>query len=350
MSDWQQVGENLVRHRGGTIYVRAKVMGKVKRVSLQTDDLRIAKIKRDAMLETLRTGADAEKLTGPVRTIGNLLTVVETKIVTQPHLKEKTADYYREMFGILRKTMPLSMLVRSWTAEQASAWWKDRAKHYSPQRANNILGIAKRVGKAMVEMGLRTDDPTSRLKRKKMEAKHLSIPSRAAVDAIIADIRGQKKAHSEEASNFVAFLAYSGCRVGQARAFEWKHVEKDWLLFPAGIVGAKGAATRRLPVSMPLKAVIDQMSPTDSKGKLEGPLFTMQRPHEALKNACKRLKMTHLRIHDLRHFFASFALESGVDVPTVALWLGHKDGGVLVLRTYGHVRNDHSLSSAAKLK
>jgi hypothetical protein len=36
MSDWQQVGENLVRHRSGTIYVCPKVRGKVKRVSFES--------------------------------------------------------------------------------------------------------------------------------------------------------------------------------------------------------------------------------------------------------------------------------------------------------------------------
>jgi integrase len=56
-----------------------------------------------------------------------------------------------------------------------------------------------------------------------------------------------------------------------------------------------------------------------------------------------------MRLHDLRHFFASHCLERGVDVPTVSRWLGHKDGGVLVLRTYGHLRDDHSLASVKKL-
>jgi integrase len=80
-----------------------------------------------------------------------------------------------------------------------------------------------------------------------------------------------------------------------------------------------------------------------------GPLFKIATPRIALDNACKRLDIPHLRIHDLRHFFATYALECGVDVLTVSKWLGHKDGGVLVLRTYGHLRDDHSLASAKKL-
>jgi hypothetical protein len=34
-----------------------------------------------------------------------------------------------------------------------------------------------------------------------------------------------------------------------------------------------------------------------------------------------------------------------VDIPTVSRWLGHKDGGALAMRVYGHLRQDHSFSA-----
>ena len=57
-----------------------------------------------------------------------------------------------------------------------------------------------------------------------------------------------------------------------------------------------------------------------------------------------------MRIHDLRHLFATRCIESGVDIPTVSKWLGHKDGGALAMRTYGHLRNEHSQKMAKKVK
>jgi integrase len=60
----------------------------------------------------------------------------------------------------------------------------------------------------------------------------------------------------------------------------------------------------------------------------------------ALVNARRRLialvkkvgtdRITH---HDLRHLFATRCIESGVDIPTVFRWLGHKDGGALAMKT-----------------
>jgi site-specific recombinase XerD len=54
--------------------------------------------------------------------------------------------------------------------------------------------------------------------------------------------------------------------------------------------------------------------------------------------------------HGLRHWFATWAMERGVDVRTVAGWLGHKDNGALLLKTYGHLRTAHSLEQAQKLQ
>jgi len=39
--------------------------------------------------------------------------------------------------------------------------------------------------------------------------------------------------------------------------------------------------------------------------------------------------------------------KAGVDVPTVARWLGHKDGGALLMKTYSHLLQEHSQAMAA---
>jgi site-specific recombinase XerD len=45
--------------------------------------------------------------------------------------------------------------------------------------------------------------------------------------------------------------------------------------------------------------------------------------------------------HCFRHCFASRRLLSGLTMQEVATLLGHRDGGVLVLKTYGHVFGEH---------
>ena len=47
--------------------------------------------------------------------------------------------------------------------------------------------------------------------------------------------------------------------------------------------------------------------------------------------------------------FATRCIENGVDIPTVSRWLGHQDGGALCMKTYGHLRDEHSTNEARKV-
>ena len=42
-------------------------------------------------------------------------------------------------------------------------------------------------------------------------------------------------------------------------------------------------------------------------------------------------------------------IESGVDIPTVSRWLGHRDGGALAMKVYGHLRDQHSVAMAQRV-
>ena len=69
-----------------------------------------------------------------------------------------------------------------------------------------------------------------------------------------------------------------------------------------------------------------------------------------MNRAAKVVKIPRITHHDLRHLFATVCIEAGTDIPTVSRWLGHKDGGALAMKTYGHLRDEHSQASAAKIR
>ena len=55
-----------------------------------------------------------------------------------------------------------------------------------------------------------------------------------------------------------------------------------------------------------------------------------------LHRVLERAGLPELRFHDLRHTFATLALQNGVDIKTVSGMLGHFSAG-LTLDTYAHV-------------
>jgi integrase len=81
----------------------------------------------------------------------------------------------------------------------------------------------------------------------------------------------------------------------------------------------------------------------------KGYVLSVVQCEAALTQACASVGVHRLTHHDLRHLFATRCIESGVDIPTVSRWLGHKDGGALAMKTYGHLRDEHSQMMAAKV-
>ena len=77
----------------------------------------------------------------------------------------------------------------------------------------------------------------------------------------------------------------------------------------------------------------------------------MYHPDSVVKLHQKILKdaaLGHIRFHDLRHTFATLALQNGIDVKTVSSMLGHSDAG-FTLATYTHVTNKVQEQAAAKM-
>ena len=153
------------------------------------------------------------------------------------------------------------------------------------------------------------------------------------------------------------FLAYTGCRIDESRWVLWEHIDRK--LDVVEIWGdpetaTKNSSLRRVPIIPPLAILLGDLErqpriPSTKNRRQGNFVLAVTECQKAVDRACDRLKIQRFTHHDLRHLFATRSIESGVDIPTVSRWLGHKDGGALAMRTYGHLRDEHSKSMAAKV-
>lgn len=67
------------------------------------------------------------------------------------------------------------------------------------------------------------------------------------------------------------------------------------------------------------------------------------------KALVSRLNRPEVRFHDIRHTYATLAIQSEVDFKTLSLSLGHATVA-FTLDTYGHVSNHMSQNAAAKME
>jgi len=157
---------------------------------------------------------------------------------------------------------------------------------------------------------------------------------------------------------YLRFLALTGSREKEALCVRWADVDFERETVTIGSGGAsKNHKARDVDFSPELKALLLEMSaarPPDTTWLFPSPQRGAKDIHamhlrESLKQVRKAASLPWLGFHDLRHFFASKCVMAGLDFMTVAAWLGHSDGGILVGKVYGHLSDTHKKAAAQKL-
>ena len=239
---------------------------------------------------------------------------------------------------------------------------------YAPSAVNTTIEVLYRVLRLAVETGAAPAlpfelNPVSGGPIRKPEVqKPILLPTTSQMRAIFAEIRRVPDApnlaemreylagRGAESAEFAEFMCFSGARKGEAAVFVWEDDRGDAVI----LRGTKTVTSRdrEVPKIAALRESLERMRArrVAAGRELKGRVFQIKDCRESLESACARVGAARITHHGLRHFFATICIESGVDIPTVSRWLGHADGGALALRTYGHLRREHSLAAAAKVQ
>ncbi len=195
----------------------------------------------------------------------------------------------------------------------------------------------------------------------------MQLPEPEQFDNLVETIEHAGSRHSKNCADLVRFLAFSGCRISEASQVKWGDVDME-----RGEIKVHNAKRSKTTNHHPFRFVpiIPAMRELLAKLRCQNPhepnesVCMVNECEKALTSACGikdgvRLKrkvrgktielgigIERITHHDLRHLFATRCIEAGVDIPTVARWLGHVDGGALAMKVYGHLRRTHSQQAA----
>lgn len=155
--------------------------------------------------------------------------------------------------------------------------------------------------------------------------------------AIVKAIRSQPFSDTAGASgDLVEFMGLAGIGTAECAALQWQDVDLakrqiHLLRRKTGKAFSIMIYPQLRPLIEKLKAAAKDLDPAD-------PVFAVKDPKKAISTACRDLKLPKYSARSFRRMFITRALELGVDVGVVARTQGHRDGGVLILRTYRHIR------------
>ena len=347
--------QNLIRHKSGRYYARAFAGGKEVWKSLKTSHFSVAEAKLTEFLKEHRqrrgngNGEVSAKMT-----FAEAAAVHLRNLDDNLSIKPRTRDYWRECLAALQKSWRglNETEVRKITQADCKKWASTFAKAGSATRYNNTVALLRHVLNVAVECGVVYSNAAAAVKRAPVRGKEITLPTVEKFNALISEMRAGHSRDSINCADFAAGLAFTGCRVGEAREIAWRDVD-----FEAGEVvvrgdadtGTKNWGLRRVPLIPDARTLFQRMRSERLGDSLDAKVFRVGECQKALDRACKKVGTDRITHHDLRHLFATRCIESGVDIPTVSRWLGHKDGGALAMKTYGHLRREHSVAQAQRV-
>ena len=350
---------NLVRYEPSGIYfARAKVRGKLIRKSLDTNVLSVAKLRLADVLsaEHKAVAPSSTKIIGKML-FSDALAIFNERQGLATDIKDSTKGYNVGAADNLLKTWPglEQMDVKRITKIECLEWRARFGKMYSPTVTNGTLSILRRVLDIAEEAGARYDNPARHkdVKRARVRRKELRLPEPDQFIALVAHVRGNGSGRGGHSADAIEFFSYAGPRLKEAARIygrDCSFTKNEIVIRGDPITATKNWEIRRVPMIPEMRKLLERLKADCGEQEfLNNPVLRVRKFNRSLSNACVKLGLHHLTHHDLRHLFATRCIESGVDVPTVAKWLGHKDGGVLAMQTYGHLRDKHSENMAQKV-
>ena len=139
-------------------------------------------------------------------------------------------------------------------------------------------------------------------------------------------------------------LMLTGCRMGEILSLRWDDVDRT-----AGVLRPRDSKTGppMVPLTGPVLAVLDSIEriegvPWVIRNKSDGRLTGLFSHWQRIR---KEAGLDDVRVHDLRHSFASRALALGETLPVIGKLLGHSD--IETTARYAHLARD-SLHEAAE--
>jgi len=342
---FKRVSENLYKViETGGYYALVKRGGKQIRRSLKTTDKALARRRLAVLKEKaskLRTGKENASITFERYS----KRWIEAKAAS---LKSKTI---RRMKDCLKGIKPYlgDSLIRNITYQDCERWLIGRGKVLKPSAYRQERQLMIGVLKAAERDGIILDNPAIQLPNKKLPKIVIQVPTHDQFRSLIKQMR-QADSRGIHGAYLVELLAYSGMRLNEAINLMWSEIDldRDCFTVTGGEYGTKNHDIRTVPLFPAMRELLERIrsAQTETNSDYVTPI---KGARTLMANAAKKAGIPKFTHHSMRHYFCSNAIEVGIDFKVIAGWLGHKDGGILVAKTYGHLRDTHSFEMAKRM-
>jgi integrase len=377
---FERIAAGLYR-RGGLIYARVREDGKRTWRGTGTNDLTTARkiLKKWAQeqvllahgIETQEAALNRNRLTvakvlNSYAAAGCPTKKMQPKSPATVRNELKALNPVRRYFGD-RAAVTLKLA----DCDEYRAWRnKGGYKITRTRKDGETITIETRGGDRGVDLELTTLSNALRLAMRRGDLKANPLAGRTAYTVAetvrhcrevaptpegLAKITGWlRKTREPAVADLVAFLAYSGLRIGEALPLPWAAVNLG-----EGLVNVrreKKGCNPWVAITPELETLLRDMQGRAKSGLLFPSPHDASKPREKARvnrritAACVALGLGHVTPHGLRSYFVTQARQSGLTDAEIAMLIGDKTGPSIIASTYGDLRDDHLLAQARRVR
>ncbi|ACT58418.1 tyrosine-type recombinase/integrase [Hirschia baltica] len=331
-------------------FVMSRYKGRMRRITIgQHGPLTAEDARKQAksILHDLSSGIDPTEDKTKIRQSGTVKKLCERFMIeyVPQHLKPSTASEYKRSIEIFILPKLGRLIVKDVSRQDIIALHHDMRG--TPYQANRTLGVLSILFSQAEVWGLRDEftNPCRGIKkfREEKRERFLSLEELQRLGRALHE----ETALAPSAVACIKLLILTGCRLGEIQKLKWVHVDLDrqLLLLPDSKTGKKTIYLGTSAVDL-LKSTPRQLdNPFVIAGYKQGQYLTdLQKPWRRIRKAAN---LEDVRIHDLRHTYASTAVANGESLPMIGKLLGHSQPQTTA--RYAHLADIQAVEVADKI-
>lgn len=219
-----------------------------------------------------------------------------------------------------------------------------KAEGLAASSANHYVKLLKHSLNLAIDWNMLDTNPAVRVPLFHEDNKIENYLNDEEVERLLSVLRTDE---NRTVCQIVLYLLVTGARLNEALSAKWEHIDRERRVWRILAGNSKSKRMRSVPLNDSALAILHQR---ETQGTFEHVFINRQTglPYTDIHKVWDRLRrkaeLPHVRIHDLRHQYASFLVNSGRTLYEVQAILGHSDPSVT--QRYAHL-STRSLQDAA---
>jgi integrase len=205
----------------------------------------------------------------------------------------------------------------------------------APATCDHYIKFIRRCLNLALDWNMVSSNPLARLPLFNPDNKVEHLLSAAQLQDLLGVLSTYK---ARAVCQIALFLLSTGCRISEALKATWSQVDLGTRTWRIPASNSKSKRARSVPLN---DSAIEVLSQLDTKGVYDHVFINKvtQKPYTTIMKVWERIRekagLPHLRIHDLRHQYASFLVNAGRSLYEVQQILGHSSP--VVTQRYAHL-------------